>query len=124
MGPIRSISGVTNDLMIQRDEVRSLIRRLREANRRLTGSTGEAPTPLAQNAAGQVVNTTITPPLLVQLTVEAEYLAQAVNELRYEVGYLEQFSETGNETTDAGSPAYQDSLKYASQQATGGSLVR
>lgn len=121
MGPIRSISGVTMDIINQRDEIRSLIRRLREANRKLTGSTGEAPTPLAQSA-GQAVNATINPPLLVQLTVEAEQLAQSINELRHEVGYLEQFSETANETTDAGSYSksdYTENAKYAEVSPSG-----
>jgi hypothetical protein len=104
MGPIRSLSGMNDDVLEQTNEVQSLVRRLRDANRRLTGTTGEAPTPLnaASGGSGEATKLPAPPPLLIRLTQSIEALNAATSDLRAEVSYLENFSETGSDEKTGG----------------------
>lgn len=95
MGPQKSLSNMAEEVRGQTAEVLSFVTRLREANRRLTGSTGESPTQLGgsgRSEAGQIEDRR---PLLVEMTTALEHLNAATADLRDEVSYLEGVSETG-----------------------------
>jgi len=96
MGPQRSLTSLINEVHSQTAEVNSFVNRLRQANRRLTGSTGESPTVLGAGAVGRLSEKVDEmPPLMVALTTAMENLNSATADLRAEVGYLETLSETG-----------------------------
>jgi hypothetical protein len=92
-GPQRSLTGIIEDIRSQTGEVNSIVYRMRTAGRRLTGTTGEAPTPLT--GAGRPPEAEEVPPLMVQLTIGTEKLNQAIAALRAEVSHMENLSETG-----------------------------
>lgn len=97
MGPQRSLSGMTEDVNIQTDVIRKCVARMRAANRRLTGGTGEPPTQLAVNNAGSHAPTVAeAPPLMVALTIAIEANNAAVSDLVSEIDYFENLSETGS----------------------------
>lgn len=76
-GPQRTLDSLFGALQQDRADIDRAIRRMREANRRLTGSTGEAPTPLNQVA----VKTTLPPqdePLLMRLTIEQALMSEVI----------------------------------------------
>ncbi len=89
----RTISSMIAEVRSQRDEVRGFVERLRNANRHLTGATGETPTKLADVRAQNGGPTTMTP-LLEDLNIELESLNSATADLRDEIGFLETVSET------------------------------
>lgn len=84
-GPIRTLSGMIDDVREQSVEIVGLTERMREASRALTGSTGQAPTPLsgAPGSAGEAKE----PPTLIALTIAIANLNGVVNALRDEVNY-------------------------------------
>lgn len=96
MGPINSLSDMTTAVRGRTDEIANTTERLRAANRRLTGSTGQAPVPLTPGG-GSADNASVKgePPLMLALTVALANLEGAMSEMRAELDYLEQFSETG-----------------------------
>lgn len=94
-----SISTMTKQVLEQTSEVHSLVDRLRTASRRMTGSTGEAPTQLAGRGEGPMSKEDSEPPLLVSLGNAIERLNSATADLRSEVGYLEGFTETARDST-------------------------
>ena len=96
MGPIKSFSSMIDDVRSQTNEVDNLVRRIRAASNRLTGSTGQTPTPINATQQGRA-ETADRPPLLIDLTVRLEALNSVVSELRDEVTYLEQYSETAED---------------------------
>lgn len=98
MGPYKNLSNTSSELGMQADEVSSLIYRVRQANRRLTGGCGEQVA--VPTGAGRVDKVAYdeAPPLLVGLTVALERLNLAIAELRDEVVYLESVSETNQDT--------------------------
>lgn len=106
MGPIRSISGMIDDVKQQTGEIVGATDRLRNANRHLTGGDGRATTPLvpAEQAANSLKG---EPPLMIQLTIAISALDAAMGDLRSEISYLEQHSETGEprDTTAAAGAA-------------------
>lgn len=99
----RSISSMIDDVRSQTAEVRSAVQRLRNANRRMVGGTGEAPTPLS-TGGGQKVQ--LEPadrlPLLEDLSVELERLNGATSDLRAELAFLENFTETADNVKTEG----------------------
>jgi hypothetical protein len=94
MGPQKSLSELTDDVRVQTSAVNDFVHRLRAANRRLTGSTGEQPTQLAQAAARNEVDE--MPPLMVGMTIAIEHLNSAMSDLRAEISYMERLSETAD----------------------------
>lgn len=108
MGPMKSISEMIRDVNDQATEIRGMTRRMRDANRRLTGGTGEAPTTLNAVATEDIGKTAADArPLLVSLTVALEALNSATSAMRDEISYAETFSETGNDQDEK--------LPYSSQ---------
>lgn len=88
-----SLSKMISEVRSQAIEVNSLVGRLRLANRRLSGATGEAPTQL--NSVKGPTAPEPDRPLLEQLNVELERLNSATADLRSEVNHVETYSETG-----------------------------
>jgi hypothetical protein len=100
-GPLKSLSALTDEVRAQTAEVHGFVYRMRDANRRLTGSTGEQPTKLERLDGGGRMGDAPTDrnPLLVDLTVATEALNSATAELRAELVYFETMvSETGQDT--------------------------
>lgn len=95
MGPMRNLTGIIEDIRAQTDEVTSITHRMRSANKRLTGGTGEAPTPLTNQGGTLSAIKEDEPPLMVKLTIVTEKLNQAMAALRAEISYFETLSETG-----------------------------
>jgi hypothetical protein len=93
MGPIRSLTGMIDDITEQTNQVTALTRRLRDANKRLTGST--ALDRQAEVAAQEPRGPVEVLPTLARLTLAIEGHGSAVTALRDEIAYMEQFSETG-----------------------------
>lgn len=96
MGPIRSLTGMIDDITEQTSEVTVLTRRMREANKRLTGnsafdSQSQATALEPRNGPAEVL------PTLARLTSAIEGHRAAVTGLRDEISYMEQFSETAEE---------------------------
>ncbi len=99
MGPMKSLSAMANEVRSQTEEVMSFVHRMRDANRRLTGSTGETP----QKEVGGPTAPQPPNPLLVDLNVAIEHLNGATADLRSEINYFEQMvSETGPTEASAG----------------------
>jgi hypothetical protein len=98
---MRSISSMIAEVRSQTDEIRSFTNRLRNANRKLTGGTGEQPTPLASVKQGAVADRPDLP-LLEDLNIELERLGVANADLRSEVTFLEGVSETADMVSDKG----------------------
>lgn len=106
MGPIRSLSGMIEDVNEQTAEGERLLRRLRDANRKLTGGCAEPPAQLKDASSSKAERDPIEVPLMVRLTVVLEVHRQVLNAIREEVTYLENHSETatdvGESTVKAG----------------------
>lgn len=100
-GPMRSLSGMIDDVRLETSKVNGITDRMRTASRRLTGSTGQAPTPLNPAGAGEGATIKSEPPLMVQLTLEIEGLKRATSELFDEINFLESISETVAPSTEA-----------------------
>lgn len=96
MGPQRSLSALINEVQSQTDEVRSFTHRLRTANKRLTGGTGEEPPKLSEGRGPTGATIAEVPPLMVALSIAVEALNGATSDLRAEVTYLENLSETND----------------------------
>lgn len=95
MGPMKNLSMMANEVRSQVSEVMSLVHRMRDANRRLTGNTGELPTK-GEEAGAPVGMPPEANPLLVDLTVAIEHLNGATANLRAEIDYFEAtVAETG-----------------------------
>lgn len=88
----RTISSMIDEVRSQTSEVLNFVDRLRTANRRLTGSTGEQPTPIGK-ISGEVAGAKDMP-LLEELNTELERLNAATADLRAEVNFFESISET------------------------------
>lgn len=86
MGPMKNLSAMADEVRSQTSEVMSLVHRMRDANRRLTGNTGEVPT---NAAVAGVATKPEANPLLVDLTVAIEHLNGATADLRAEIDYFE-----------------------------------
>lgn len=101
MGPQRSLTALINEVESQTAEVRSFTHRLRTASKRLTGGTGEEPTKLAGRTEGGPSNALVeVQPLMVALSLAVESLNSATSDLRSEIGYLENLSETNADRPD------------------------
>lgn len=98
MGPYKSLTNAITEVAMQANEVSSLIYRMRQANRRLTGSCGEQPINAATPPGRGDRAFDESPPLLVGLTMSMEHLNSAIAELRDEVIFLESISETNQDT--------------------------
>lgn len=95
MGPMKNLSAMANEVRCQASEVMSLVYRMRDANKRLTGNTGELPTNRVE-AGAPVGMPPEANPLLVDLTVAIEHLNGATADLRAEINYFETMvAETG-----------------------------
>lgn len=94
MGPMKNLSTMADEVRSQTAEVMSFVHRMRDANRRLTGNTGEAPTNAA--VAGSGAMKPEANPLLVDLTIAIEHLNGATADMRAEIIYFETMvAETG-----------------------------
>jgi len=97
MGPIRSLTGMIDDVNEQTSLVHGLTRRIREANRRLTGSSAfeSMPQTVGSTAAQDRSGPVEVLPTLARLTLAISGNGSAISELREEVAYMESFAETG-----------------------------
>ncbi len=102
-GPQMGLSRVTEEIIGQTSDINGFVERMRTANRRLTGSTGQAPTPLKPPETGYAEKqTTIEePPLMVRLTNAVELLNAARSDLAAEISYFESLAETAGPMVDA-----------------------
>lgn len=102
MSTDRSLSGMADAVRTETSAVNEMTERLRQANRRLTGGTGQAPTPLNSVANSKGATEASVPPLMVGLNAEVDGLQLAISNLRNELSYLENHSETvGQGATEA-----------------------
>lgn len=93
-----SISKMTHQVVEQANEVNALVNRLRAGNRRMTGATGEGPTPIGTGRGGSESSLKQDqPPLLHGLDHAIEMLNAAMSDLRAEVSYIEGFTETASD---------------------------
>lgn len=100
-----TISNMTGEITGLINEASSIVGRLRSANRRLTGETGEEPTQLASAVGPKVRDAVETGPLLPELQAAIETLNSKLRDIRLEVSHLENVSETGEVAVDT-KPAY------------------
>lgn len=97
---MRTLSSMIAAVRGQTAEVEGAVIRLRSASRRLTGSTGEAPTSINTIKGGASAGDRVAemPPLMIQLDAELERLNEATADLRNEISHVESYSETGEES--------------------------
>ncbi len=70
-GPQRSLSSLIDEIRGQTADLNAYVERMRAANRRLTGSTGETPTKIGSVGGGTLDANKVSerPPLMVELTM-------------------------------------------------------
>jgi len=93
MSTERSLSDMIQTVRNETSNALALADRLRNANRRLTGGTGQAPTPIDRPDAASVKQA--EPPLVIGLNMALDEHQSAIVALENEVTYLERLSETG-----------------------------
>lgn len=105
MGPMKNLSALLNEVRSQAIEVTGFVHRMRDANRHLTGGTGE--TPQKDIGRGGPLSPEPPMPLLADLTAAVEDLNGATSALRAEINYFEQMvSETAPPATSPATARY------------------
>lgn len=93
---MRSISSMTAEIRSQTEEVWNGVHRVRNANRRMTGSTGEQPTPINVVKGSNVDKIDRELSMLDELSMAIEHLNSATAELRDELACMEGYTETAS----------------------------
>lgn len=96
------LSRTIEEVLSQTSDFNSFVDRMRIANRRLTGSTGEMPTAIGgkdANYAGKA-EALQEPPLMVRLSSAVELLNAARSDLGAEISYFENLAETATQPAE------------------------